>query len=70
MDCFYIGAYRTFDPMILVTGGTGIVGAHVLFELVNSGLSVRALQRANSEKQVVEDLFTFYSPSGKKLAQA
>ena len=56
--------------MILVTGGTGIVGAHVLFELVNSGLSVRALQRATSEKKVVEDLFTFYSPNGKKLAQS
>ncbi len=53
--------------MILVTGGTGIVGAHVLFELVNGGESVRALQRENSQKKVVEDLFKFYSPKGHDL---
>lgn len=56
--------------MILVTGGTGIVGAHVLFELANSGLSVRALQRTTSDKKVVEDLFDFYSPNGKKLVES
>ncbi len=53
--------------MILVTGGTGIVGAHILFELVNSGLVVRALHRHTSSTQVVEDLFKHYSPNGKTL---
>ena len=57
----------TFDTMVLVTGGTGLVGAHVLFELVNSGNTVRALQRENSSKQVVKDLFNFYSPKGTEL---
>ncbi|MFK7757038.1 MAG: NAD-dependent epimerase/dehydratase family protein [Flavobacteriales bacterium] len=53
--------------MILVTGGTGIVGAHVLFVLVNSGLDIRALQRESSSTQAVKDLFKFYSPNGKTL---
>jgi len=53
--------------MILVTGGTGLVGAHVLFELVNDGLEVRALQRSSSSSQVVKDIFNFYSPKGQEL---
>lgn len=39
----------------------------MLFELVNSGLGVRALQRETSSTQVVKDLFTFYSPNGEQL---
>ena len=31
--------------MILVTGGTGLVGAHLLYELVSSGKNVRATYR-------------------------
>jgi len=53
--------------MILVTGGTGLVGAHVLFELLNDGKSVRALQRKTSSTQVVKDIFNFYSPNGSEL---
>ena len=43
------------------------MGAHVLFELVNSGLSVKALQRETSSTKVVLDLFKFYSPHGQAL---
>jgi len=53
--------------MILVTGGTGIVGAHILFELVNSGEQVKALQRETSSTTVVKDIFKFYSPKGEEL---
>jgi nucleoside-diphosphate-sugar epimerase len=53
--------------MILVTGGTGLVGAHVLFELVNGGHSVRALKRKTSSYKVVKDIFNFYSPNGEGL---
>lgn len=55
--------------MILVTGGTGIVGAHMLFELVNDGLSVKALKRKTSSEQIVLDVFNFYSPNGMSLFQ-
>ncbi len=67
--CFYRWLPLLLNLMILVTGGTGIVGAHVLFELVNSGLSVRALQRKTSSTQLVLDLFRFYSPNGESLFQ-
>jgi dihydroflavonol-4-reductase len=33
--------------MVLVTGGTGFLGAYIIKELVNKGISVRAIRRSN-----------------------
>ncbi len=40
--------------MILVTGGTGLVGSHLLAELVQSGKSVRAIKRNSSNMSLVK----------------
>jgi dihydroflavonol-4-reductase len=45
-------------PTILVTGGTGFVGSHLLRLLVNKGLSVRATKRPNSNLYWVDDVAT------------
>lgn len=50
--------------MILVTGGTGLIGSHLLYELVKKGNPVRALFRDEAKKINVKNLFDFYS-SGK-----
>ncbi|MBL7980674.1 MAG: NAD-dependent epimerase/dehydratase family protein [Flavobacteriales bacterium] len=55
--------------MELVTGGTGIVGAHVLLELAATGRSVRALQRPGTDVSVVERIFTHYRPDAKTLLE-
>lgn len=47
--------------MQLVTGGTGIVGAHLLHHLTAAG-EVRALCRPGSDVQVVERIFRHYGP--------
>jgi dihydroflavonol-4-reductase len=39
--------------MIFVTGGTGLVGAHLLYELTLAGKSVKALKRETSDLQQV-----------------
>ena len=46
--------------MILVTGGTGLVGAHLLYELVATGHSVRAIHRESSNLKAVKKIFGYY----------
>jgi len=47
--------------MKLVTGGTGLVGSHLLFHLLESGQSVRAIHRKNSNLDQTKKTFSFYS---------
>jgi nucleoside-diphosphate-sugar epimerase len=53
--------------MILVTGGTGLVGSHLLFELLSKGRKVRALKRANSNMELVRTTFAYYSENANEL---
>lgn len=48
--------------MILVTGSTGLLGSHVVVELLRKGYEVRAMYRDESRKKVVHRLLTFYYP--------
>lgn len=48
--------------MILVTGGTGLLGSHLLFELTGIEESVRALFRDESRVKRVKALFDHYDP--------
>jgi len=47
--------------VILVTGSTGLVGAHVLFELAKKNKHIRALKRINSDVSYVSKIFSFYA---------
>lgn len=53
--------------MILVTGGTGLVGCHLLYQLVLENKKVNALHRKNSNIEVVKKVFSFYSQEYKSL---
>jgi dihydroflavonol-4-reductase len=48
--------------MILVTGGTGLLGSHLLTELIHSGKAVRALKRDRSDTSMVRKIFSYYLP--------
>ncbi len=47
--------------MILVTGGTGLLGSHLLFELCNKGIAVRATKRSTSNLDNVKKVFSYYT---------
>lgn len=53
--------------MILVTGGTGLVGSHLLFDLCRSGKKVRVLKRPESNVANVKKVFSYYSPKHDDL---
>ena len=53
--------------MILVTGGTGLVGSHLLFDLAKKGESIRALKRENSSLLDVRECFSYYTDSADEL---
>lgn len=50
--------------MILVTGGTGLVGAHLLLRLANDGATLRALYRTTETLNKTRKLFAHY---GKEI---
>lgn len=49
--------------MIFVTGGTGLVGSHILLRLAQQGKSFKALKRVNSRLTTCERVFNYYKAS-------
>ncbi len=47
--------------MILVTGGTGLLGSHLIHHLASTGESIRATYRDKQRIQKVQALFSFYN---------
>ncbi|NHF58669.1 NAD-dependent epimerase/dehydratase family protein [Flavobacteriaceae bacterium TP-CH-4] len=55
--------------MVLVTGGTGLVGSHLLVHLLGNGISVRAIHRKGSDLQRVRKVFSYYVGNPTELFQ-
>lgn len=53
--------------MILVTGGTGLVGAHLLFHLLNENKQIRAIYRNEKKFENVKRIFSYYSKDADTL---
>ena len=47
--------------MIFVTGATGFIGAHLLYQLIGGGNEGVALKRPSSNLQLVKDVFKYYT---------
>lgn len=47
--------------MILVTGGTGLVGSHLLFNLVQKEKAIRAIYRTDEKREYVKKIFSYYT---------
>ena len=55
--------------MILVTGGTGLVGSHLLYQICQSETKVRAIKRAHSNTNLVRQVFSYYTEKADALFQ-
>ncbi len=49
--------------MILVTGGTGLLGAHLLYDLLKTQDKVRAIKRESSSLKTITRIFSYYTPN-------
>lgn len=47
--------------MILVTGGTGLVGSHLLYKLLQENETVRAIFRRKHKQELVKHVFSYYT---------
>ena len=55
--------------MILVTGGTGLLGSHLLLGLVREQTEVVALKRSSSDMEEVKRVFGYYTGSEDELSK-
>jgi len=53
--------------MILVTGGTGMVGAHLLYKLLSNKQAVRAIYRNEKKFTTVKRIFSYYGDNTETL---
>jgi dihydroflavonol-4-reductase len=53
--------------MILITGGTGLLGIHLVPELLNSGESVRVMIRESSDPGKVLPIWNYYYKNAEEL---
>ncbi|MFA6922676.1 MAG: NAD-dependent epimerase/dehydratase family protein [Bacteroidales bacterium] len=53
--------------MILVTGGTGLVGSHLLFELLKTEERIKAIKRSESNLNLTKKIFSYYSNDYEKI---
>lgn len=53
--------------MILVTGGTGLVGSHLLYKLLKTNNKIRAIYRREHKLALVKKVFSYYSADDESL---
>ncbi|MDP4207592.1 MAG: NAD-dependent epimerase/dehydratase family protein [Bacteroidota bacterium] len=53
--------------MILVTGATGLVGSHLIYDLLIGGFQVKALVRETSRRDLILQTFRYYSSNAEEL---
>ena len=53
--------------MVLVTGGTGLVGSHLLYQLTRQRNDIVAIHRRSSDLQLVKRIFGYYTDTADAL---
>jgi nucleoside-diphosphate-sugar epimerase len=53
--------------MVFVTGGTGFLGSHLIFQLIKKGEKVKALKRKDSSFEMISRIFSYLDSNNKTL---
>ena len=53
--------------MILVTGGPGLVGSHLLYQICQSETKVRAIKRSQSNTNLIRQVFSYYTEKANQF---
>jgi len=53
--------------MIFVTGATGFLGSHLLYELLNQGRQIKALYRDHERLLITKKIFEYYTKHASDL---
>lgn len=53
--------------MILITGGTGLVGSHLLYKLLQTNDKVKAIYRREHKLELVKKVFSYYTDDSETL---
>src|SRR4030043_37397 len=56
--------------MNLVTGATGLLGSHMLAELIRRGEKVRAFYHSEQKKAFVHNTLSLYFPQAEKIMES
>lgn len=59
--------FQYFRLMVLVTGGTGMVGSELLYFLSKENEPIRAIHRKDSDLESVKKIFALYTANAEKL---
>ncbi len=52
---------------VFVTGGTGLLGSHLIYMLISQGDRVRAIHRKTSDREILEKVIGYYKGDADKL---
>ncbi len=54
---------------IFVTGGTGLLGSHLIYTLISQGEKVRAIHRKTSNRDILRKVIGYYGGDSEKLME-
>jgi nucleoside-diphosphate-sugar epimerase len=58
---------ETQDKPVFVTGGTGLLGSHLIFTLISQGERVRAIHRKTSNREILKKVIGYYKGNEEEL---
>jgi dihydroflavonol-4-reductase len=60
---------ETIKKPVFVTGGTGLLGSHLIYTLISNGERVRAIHRKTSNREILKKVINYYCGDADELCR-